>query len=101
MVYISNSEITGGFTDGTSLVAIYTYGCKVWPDTDVWSGPGIGPEVHSGDYYISWTPIDATGTFSIGGYTYRLEDYSGYFTDFGGVITAGAFSGLSLFYPYY
>ena len=96
MVYQSNSEITGGYTGGASLVAIYTYGCKVWPDTDVWSGPNIGPETHPGDYYIRWTPTSATGSFSIGGRTYRLEDYNGYFTDFTGVITAGAFSQLSL-----
>ena len=96
MVYLSGSEISSGFTDGTSVVAIYTYGCQVWPSEESWNGSGIGPEVHPGDYYISWTPSDASGVFSIAGRNYRLEDYGGYFNDFDGVITSHAFESLPI-----
>ena len=75
MVYTFGNSINGGYTDGTSLVAIYTYGCQVWPSEESWTGPWPGPEVHPGDYYISWTPVDALGTF-FGG---SLESYSGYY----------------------
>lgn len=96
MVYLSGSEISSGFTDGTSVVAIYTYGCQVWPSEESWNGSGIGPEVHPGDYYIKWTPSDASGVFSIAGRNYRLEDYGGYFDDFDGVITSHAFESLPI-----
>lgn len=96
MVYLSGSEISSGFTDGTSVVAIYTYGCQVWPSEESWNGSGIGPEIHPGDYYISWTPSDASGVFSIAGRNYRLEDYGGYFNDFDGVITSHAFESLPI-----
>lgn len=96
MVYLSGSELSSGFTDGTSVVAIYTYGCQVWPVEEPWNGSGIGPEVHPGDYYISWTPSDLSGVFSIAGRNYYLESYSGYFTDFDGVITSKAFESTKL-----
>lgn len=73
MVTVYGNSITSGFTDGTSLVAIYTYGCKVWPTEESWTGPWPGPEEHYGDFYLKWTPVDASGTF-FGG---DLEDYSG------------------------
>lgn len=91
MVTIYGSTIDGGFTSGTSLVAIYTYGTQVWPSEESWKGPWPGPEVHPGDYYISWTPTDLSGVFSIEGRNYYLESYSGYFDDFSGVITQNAF----------
>lgn len=91
MVTIYGSSIDGGFTSGTSLVAIYTYGCQVWPSEESWTGPWPGPEVHPGDYYISWTPTNITGTFVIDSVVYNLEDYNGYFEDFSGTITTNAF----------
>ena len=91
MVTIYGSSIDGGFTSGTSLVAIYTYGCQVWPSEESWNGPWPGPEVHPGDYYISWTPTNITGTFIIDSVVYNLEDYNGYFDDFSGTITMNAF----------
>ena len=75
MVTIYGNSISGGFTSGTPLVAIYTYGCQVWPVEESWTGPWPGPEVHPGDYYISWTPTSASGAF-FGG---SLETYSGYY----------------------
>lgn len=95
MVTIYGSTIDGGFTSGTSLVAIYTYGTQVWPSEESWKGSWPGPEVHPGDYYISWTPTDLSGVFSIEGRNYYLESYSGYFDDFSGVITQNAFTSQS------
>lgn len=80
MVYTFGNNIVSAFTNGVSVKEIYTNGVKVWP---------VSP---TPEYYISWTPSNATGAFSIGGQSYRLEDYSGYFTDFDGYITTGAFS---------
>ena len=100
MVTTNGIEITGGTTGGSSLVAIYTYGCKVWPDAESWNGPWPGPEIHKGDFYIEWTPSDwpvnysspYVSVFSIGGSNYYFEDYNGYFDDFyDNVITSRAF----------
>ena len=91
MVTIYGNSISSGFTSGTPLVAIYTYGCQVWPVEESWTGPWPGPEVHPGDYYISWTPTSLSGVFSIEGHLYNLEDYNGYFDDFSGTITQNAF----------
>lgn len=96
MVTVYGNSISGGFTSGTPLVAVYTYGCQVWPSEESWTGPWPGPEAHPGDYYISWTPTSAEGVFSIAGSNYYLDDYNGYFDDFSGTITYGAFSNLSL-----
>ena len=46
-------------------------------------------------YYISWTPSDISGSFSIGGSTYSLEDYNGYFEFECSSITSSAFTGNS------
>ena len=75
MVTIYGNSISGGFTSGTPLVAIYTYGCQVWPVEESWTGPWPGPEVHPGDFYVRWTPSTAQGYF-FGG---NLEDYGGYY----------------------
>ena len=85
MIKTLGNNIVSAFTGGNPVKAIYTYGEKVWPTS--------GPEPT--EYYIKWTPSDAKGTFSIGGHKYNLEDYSGYFTDFGGIITPSAFAGLT------
>lgn len=59
----------------------------------VWERP-------TNSYYISWTPSDLSGTFSMFGQTYNLEDYSGYFSWMGdnnsAKITSSAFQGISL-----
>lgn len=101
MVSVYGSEIRTGFTSigstgeyYTELYAIYTYGCKVWPETESWTGPWPGPEVHPGDYFIDWTPSNITGVFSIAGRNYYLQDYSGHYEFEGteGTITSKAFS---------
>lgn len=77
MVDTFGNNIVSAFTGGVPVKAIYAYGEKVWPVAS---------------YYIRWTPSDlSTGTFSIDGTTYNFSDYSGYFTDFNGVITSDAF----------
>ena len=85
MIKTLGNNIVNAFTGGNPVKAIYTYGEKVWPTS--------GPEPT--EYYIKWTPSDAKGTFSIGGHKYHLENYSGYFTDFGGIITPSAFAELT------
>ena len=46
------------------------------------------------EYYIRWWPsYISSGTFTIGGRTFNFSDYSsGYFSNFNGEITSGAFS---------
>lgn len=75
MVLTSDNNIVSAFTGCVSVKAIYTYGVYVWPIS----------------YYISWTPSDVSGTFTIDGHTYNLEDYGGYFEGFNGVIGSDAF----------
>lgn len=75
MVSTFGNSIVSAFTGGLPVKAIYTHGVYVWPIK----------------YYISWTPSDLSGTFSIEGQTYNLEDYSGYFDGFNGVIDVQAF----------
>ena len=78
MVTVFGTEITGGYVNGEPIEEIYAYGVKVWPE-------------NSGTFYISWTPTSLTGSFRINGSTYNFEDYNGYFSGFGGVITSQAF----------
>lgn len=78
MVLVSGNEIIGGYTNGVSLKEIYTNGVLVWP-------------THPSVYYIQWTPEDLSGSFSMNGIYYNFQDYSGYFSDFSGSITALAF----------
>lgn len=78
MVDIFGNNIVSAFTGGNPVKAIYTYGEQVWPEEPSY-------------YYISWTPTDLSGTFTIDGTTYNLEDYSGFFSDYSGVITVSAF----------
>lgn len=78
-----NDDILRVYTYGNVVKSIFTYGEQVWP-----SGP-----VPSGNYYISWSPILTSGTFSINGSTYNFSQYPGYFSEFDGVITASAFKG--------
>ena len=85
MIKTLGNNIVNAFTGGNPVKAIYAYGEKVWPIS--------GPEPT--EYYIKWTPSDVSGTFSIGGHKYNLKDYSGYFTDFGGIITSSAFAELT------
>lgn len=49
-------------------------------------------ELSSGLYYVSWTPKNLSGTFSLFGETLSLQDYSGYYYWTGnGIITSSAF----------
>lgn len=49
-------------------------------------------ELPSGLYYVSWTPKNLSGTFSLFGETLSLQDYSGYYYWTGnGIITSSAF----------
>lgn len=75
MVNTFGKDIISAYTGGVPVVEIYNNGVKVWP---------IG-------WYIKWTPTDLSGTFTIDGSTYNMEDYNGYFSDFSGVITSSAF----------
>lgn len=88
MVKTLGNNIVNAFTGGNPVKAIYTYGEKVWPITTERS------------YYISWTPSNISGTFSMFGQTYNLEDYSGYYSWMGDInsakITSNAFKGISL-----
>ena len=77
MVTTFGSNIVSAFTNGTSVKAIYANGVRVWPV--------------SNSYYITWTPSDLTGTFTIDGSTYNLEDYGGSFSWSTGVIDVSAF----------
>lgn len=80
MVTIFGNEVIDGYINGMSVKEIYNEGWLVWRDDN---------------YYISWLPSDVSGSFTIGSSTYSLEDYSGYFSDFTGVITSSAFSGIN------
>ena len=88
MIKTLGNNIVNAFTGGNPVKAIYTYGEKVWPITTERS------------YYISWTPSNISGTFSMFGQTYNLEDYSGYYSWMGDInsakITSNAFKGISL-----
>ena len=80
MVNTFGSNIVSAFTGGSSVIAIYNNGIKVWPEEPT-------------TYYIRWAPsYISSGTFSIGGSTYNFRDYSnGEFTFSTGVITDKAF----------
>lgn len=67
MVTTFGNNIFGAYTDGKQVREIYTYGEKVWPET------------YSG-YYIKWSPADLSGSFTIGGETRWLQDYSGFYS---------------------
>ena len=86
MVDVYGNNIIGAYTGGVAVNEIWCQGVKVWP-TDV--PPG-------GSYYISWTPTTLSGSFSMEGNTYNLEDYSGYFSFNGGAITVSAFRSVPL-----
>lgn len=43
------------------------------------------------DYYIQWLPSDISGSFTMEGSTYNLEDYGGVFYFSDGLVTSGAF----------
>lgn len=84
MVYTGGNNIISAFTGGVPVKSIYTYGQLVWP-----SEPE--PPVPTG-YYIRWTPSNISGTFTMEGSTYNLEDYSGYYEFSGSSITRNAFA---------
>lgn len=51
------------------------------------------------NYYVEWEPSNKSdGTFSIDGSSYSFSNYSGVFRFPGGIITSGAFQGISLSY---
>ena len=70
MVETFGNNIVGAFTGGQSVEAIYAGSVKVWPDSPV----------PSGQYYIKWWPKDLSGSFTIGGETRWLQDYSGFYS---------------------
>lgn len=77
MVTTFGSNIVSAFTGGVPVKVIYANGIPVWPV--------------SNSYYISWTPSDLSGTFTMNGHTYNLEDYNGYFSWSTGIIDPSAF----------
>ena len=70
MVITEGNSIIGAFTGGSSVNEIYTYGEKVWPES----------EPQPGEYYIKWWPKDLSGSFTIGSETRWLQDYNGYYS---------------------
>ena len=82
MVDVFGNEIIKAYTGGTPVKEIYAYGVLVWPT----------------GYYIFWTPMSMSGTFTMEGETYNFEDYSGSFRFSGGVITSSAFQSTSVEY---
>lgn len=49
-------------------------------------------ELPSGLYYVSWTPSSLSGSFTLFGQTYNMQDYMGYYDwKESGVITSSAF----------
>ena len=49
-------------------------------------------ELPSGLYYVSWTPSSLSGSFTLFGQTYNMQDYMGYYYwKESGVITSSAF----------
>lgn len=88
MISTFGNDIISAYTGGVPVKSIFTYGVQVWPSS-------TPPE--PGTYYIRWTPSDLSGTFSMSGVTYNLEDYGGYFSFSGdGSITYAAFSNKGL-----
>ena len=80
-----NDNIVNIFTHCSAVKEVYTYGQLVWPTL-----PSI--------YYVSWLPTNISGSFSMEGISYSLQDYNGYFSGFAGVKTPNAFdytSGMS------
>ena len=84
MIKVYCNDITGAYTNCNPLTAIYTYGQLVWP-----TGP-----TPAGQWYISWIPTDLSGSFTMFGTTYRMEDYSGYYSwsGSGSGVTSNAFA---------
>ena len=76
-------DIIKVYTHCDSVMSIYTYGELVWP-----TGP-----VPPGQWYVSWQPSNISGSFTMFGQTYRLEDYSGLYTWEGPASTSGMIGG--------
>lgn len=72
-------NIIDAYTHCEKVVAIYTHCQLVWP-----TGPTPG-----GNWYVSWTPTDIVGSFSMFGVSYNTSDYSGYFSWTGPASTSG------------
>ena len=83
-----NSNITNVYTHCSTVKSVYTYGSLVWP-------VGPLPPCPPCEWYVSWTPISLSQrvmwTYLQDGRSLWLPDYSGYFTDFSGVIPSMAF----------
>jgi hypothetical protein len=80
-----NDNIVNIFTHCSTVTEVYTYGQLVWP-----TRPSV--------YYVSWLPTNISGSFTMEGRSYSLQNYNGYFSGFAGVITPNAFdytSGMS------
>lgn len=82
MVIIYGNPLKKAYTYGREVGSIFCNRTEVWPkDVPV-------PE----PYYIQWTPILYSGTFSMGGVTYNFSDYpNGVFYMSDSVITESAF----------
>lgn len=70
MIITNCSNVIDAFTHCKHLDAIYTRGSLVWP---------TGPTPPS-NWYVSCTPTNLSGTFSMFGRSYRLQDYSGFYS---------------------
>ena len=80
-----NDNIVNIFTHCSAVKEVYTYGQLVWP-----TGPSY--------YYVSWLPTNISGSFTMEGISYSLQDYNGYFSGFAGVITPSAFGNTGMSY---
>lgn len=80
-----NSNITNVYTHCSTVKSVYTYGSLVWP-------VGPLPPCPPCEWYISWTPTSLNQQVRWDNISrISLSMYSGYFTDFRGVIPSRAF----------
>lgn len=85
-------NILNVYTHCSSVKSVYTYGSLVWPNRPL-------PPCPPCEWYVSWTPTSLSQrvmwTYLQDGRSLWLPDYSGYFTDFSGVIPSMAFQRLN------
>lgn len=80
MVIIYGNPLKKAYTYGREVGSIFCNRTEVWPKD-------VPPS-----YYIQWTPILSSGTFSMGGVTYNFSDYpTGIFYMSEPIITERAF----------
>lgn len=79
MVDTSGNNIINAVTSGSPVKVIYNYGVRVWPSSNY-------------SYYISWTPSDVGGSFTMEGQSHYLRTYMGYYTWSTGIVDENAFT---------